>query len=391
MGEEAFDHEPLEDVFAFCNRLAWQVGGPVLIHDAAWGVVAHSTLNQAIDKGRESTILQRAVPEGDAESWVMTFITDHMAAGEDLIVVPAVPDVHERRVVAVVRILGVPVGTIWAAESAGPLHPDVEELMAAAAKQASLLFHVQEDLRRRQRGRFVSLLLSGSHDEYLLAQYLGVAQNTPIRVVAVHYGDDPDLRHQVEQVLPTLLEGVPADALTMHGEECVYVVLYGDDTRVSSRKFAEDMARADGRLLVGGGRVGRRLGHAVQSRRDADSVIAYLRRTPGVQLGSTRLLRSKLALMRVAESLANMHEPFDGPLQLLSGLEDVDRTEAIAVLDAYFASNGNVSEAARQIHVHPNTFRYRLAKISDIVNVDLENREDRLLVELDLLRVRFTS
>jgi DNA-binding PucR family transcriptional regulator len=40
--------------------------------------------------------------------------------------------------------------------------------------------------------------------------------------------------------------------------------------------------------------------------------------------------------------------------------------------------------------VHPNTFRYRLAKISDIVNVDLENREDRLLVELDLLRVRFT-
>ncbi|MEK9809388.1 MAG: helix-turn-helix domain-containing protein, partial [Candidatus Nanopelagicales bacterium] len=125
--------------------------------------------------------------------------------------------------------------------------------------------------------------------------------------------------------------------------------------------------------------------------RDADSVIAYLRRTPGVQLGSTRLLRSKLALMRVAESLANMHEPFDGPLQLLSGLEDVDRTEAIAVLDAYFASNGNVSEAARQIHVHPNTFRYRLAKISDIVNVDLENREDRLLVELDLLRVRFTS
>ena len=36
----------LNDVFAFCNHLAWQVGGPVLIHDFGWGVVAYSTLNQ---------------------------------------------------------------------------------------------------------------------------------------------------------------------------------------------------------------------------------------------------------------------------------------------------------------------------------------------------------
>lgn len=391
MQESPFDPEPLSDIFSFCNRLAWQVGGPILIHDASWGVVAHSTLNQPIDTHREASILQRAVPDGDAEAHVITEATAHILAGDDVFFIDAIPGVQDSRVVAVVRVLGVPVGTIWAAASAGPLHPDVEEFMAAAAKQASLLFEVQEDLRRRQRDRFVSLLLAGSHDEHLLAQYLGVAPNTPIRVVAVHYGDDADLQHQVEQVLPTLLAAIPADSLTMHGEERVYIAFYGQDAHMSSRKFAEDMARADERLLIGGGRVGRRLGHAVHSRRDADSVIAYLRRTPGVQLGSTRLLRSKLALMRVAESLAAMHEPFDGPLQLLSGLEEADRTEAIAVLNAYFASNGNISEAARQIHVHPNTFRYRLAKISDILTVDLEDREDRLMVELDLLRVRFTS
>lgn len=391
MQESPFGNEPLDDIFAFCNRLAWQVGGPILIHDASWGVVAHSTLNQAIDKGREAIILQRAVPDDNAEAAVLTGAAAHIAAGEDVFTVNAIPGVQERRVVAVVRVLGVPVGTIWAAESAGPLHPDVEQMMTAAAKQASLLFQVQEDLRRRQRERFVSLLLAGSHDEHLLAQYLGVPQNTPVRVVAVHYGDNTDLRHQVEQVLPTLIAAVPADALTMHGDERMYVVFYGDDAHMSSREFGEEMVRADERLLVGGGRVGRRLGHAVQSRRDADSVITYLRRTPGVQLGSTRLLRSKLALMRVAELLATMPEPFDGPLQWLSGLEETDRAEAIAALDAYFASNGNISEAARKIHVHPNTFRYRLAKISDVLNVDLDNREDRLLVELDLLRVRFAD
>ena len=380
---------PLDDIFAFCNRLAWQVGGPILIHDASWGLVAHSTLNQTIDKGREAIILQRAVPDEHAETQVLLETSRRLAAGDEVFSVDPIPGVQERRVVSAVRVLGVLVGSIWAAESAGPLHPDTEEMMSAAAKQASLLFQVQEDLRRRQRERFVSLLLAGSHDEYLLAQYLGVPQECPVRVVAVHHGHDADLRQQVERVLPALTAAVPTPSLVMHETDRIYVVFYGDDVQMSSREFGEEFARADSRLLVGGGRVGRRLGHAIASRRDADSVIAYLQKTPGRQVGSTRTLRAKLALMKVAEMLSGMHEPFDGPLHGLSALEAADRDEAVGILDAYFASNGNISEAARQVHVHPNTFRYRLAKISDILNIDLEDREDRLLVELDLLRARF--
>jgi len=381
--------EPIDDIFAFCNRLAWQIGGPVLIHDASWGAVAHSTLNQAIDKGREAIILQRAVPDDAAERQVLATASEHMASGEDVFTIEAIPGVQERRVVAPVRVLGIVVGSIWAAESAGPLHPDTDQMMASAAKQASLLFQVQEDLRRRQRERFVSLLLSGSHDEYLLAQYLGVPATCPIRVLVVYHGGDDDLRDQLRKVAPALTAAVPTPSLIMHLEDRCYVAFYGEDAQMSSRDVAEQMVRIDDRLLLAAGRVGRRLGHALDSRRDADSVLAYLRRTPGQRLGSKRLLRSKLALMKVAESLSSMHEPFDGPLQGLDGLEDADRAEAIDVLNAYFASNGNISEAARHIHVHPNTFRYRLAKISDVLGIDLEDREDRLLVELDLLRVRF--
>lgn len=380
---------PIDDVFAFCNRLAWQLGGPVLIHDAAWGVVAYSTLNQSIDKGREAIILQRAVPDDHKEARILRAASEHIAAGEEAFSLDSIPGVQERRIVGVVRVLGVHVGSIWAAESAGPLHPDAEEMMAAAAKQAALLFQVQEDLRRRQRERFVSLLISGSHDEHLLAQYLGVPESTQVRVIAIHHAGVPDLKPQVEQVAHALAGELAASTLELPEDERMYVVLYGDDVRMSSREFAESVARADDRLLVGAGRIGRRLGHALGSRRDADAVITYLQRTPGLRLGSTRTLRSKLALMKVAENLSGMLEPFDGPLQGLVGLEADDRAEAIAVLDAYFASNGNISEAARQLHVHPNTFRYRVAKICDVLSIDLEDREDRLLVELDLLRERF--
>ena len=41
--------------------------------------------------------------------------------------------------------------------------------------------------------------------------------------------------------------------------------------------------------------------------------------------------------------------------------------EALRTLDAYFSHPGNISQAAREMHVHPNTFRYRLAKVADLL------------------------
>jgi DNA-binding PucR family transcriptional regulator len=70
-------------------------------------------------------------------------------------------------------------------------------------------------------------------------------------------------------------------------------------------------------------------------------------------------------------------------------LEPTDREEALRTLDAYFSHTGNASEAARHLHIHPNTFRYRMAKVADLLGVDLEDRDSRLIVELELLRHRY--
>ena len=352
-------------------------------------MVAYSTLNQHIDPGREAIILQRSLPDEHKEARILTMTEERIARGVDTFTIAAIPGVQGRRVVGVVRLLGVVVGHIWAAESAGPLHPDAEEIMAAAAKQAAILFQVQEDLRRKQQEHFVALLLAGSHDEQLLARYLGVKPACNVRVVAVRHGGDAELRPQVEHLTQVIARRLETPFLTLPDDDRLYVVFYCDDVELSSRLFTDEIARVDERLLVGVGRIGRRLGHALASRRDADSVIAYLEHNSDLRVGSTRTLRGKLALMRVAETLSSQSEPFDGPLRGFIGLEPRDRREAIDVLNAYFESSGNISEAARQLHLHPNTFRYRMAKIADALDVDLEDREDRLLLELDLLRERF--
>ena len=384
---------PMDDVFAFCNHVAWQAGGPVLMYDSAWGVVAYSTLNQPIDEVRRSIILRRVIPTDESVSAFRKFSEDHFEAGTPSFETPDTPGVQTRRVVATIRLLGVHVGSLWIAESAGPLHPDVVDIAEHAAKEASFYFQLRDDQRRREADRFARMLIEGNQDESLLGQYLGIPAATRVRVVAVWHGDG-DLRQEAREVARVLAERQSVQHLRFETDDRIYLAFYdgsgsSEHLTPAVRAFAREMSAADDRLLVGAGRTTVRLGHAPVSKADADRVITYLMRTPGERTGSVNTLRSQIALMRLVEILEGQFEPLPDPLRALAPLEPEDREEALRTLDAYFSHPGNVSQAARQVHVHPNTFRYRLAKVADLLGVDLDDRDARLLLEIELLRQRY--
>jgi sugar diacid utilization regulator len=384
---------PIDDVFAFCNHVAWQAGGPVLMYDSAWGVVAYSTLNQPIDEVRRSIILRRVIPTDESVSAFRQFSEDHFEAGTPSFETPDTPGVQTRRVVAPIRLLGVRVGSLWIAESAGPLHPDAHDIAEHAAKEASFYFQLREDQRRREADRFARMLLEGNQEEFLLAQYLGVPAASSARVVAVWHGDG-DLRDQAREVARVLAGRQSVEHVRYDVDDRVYVAFFdrsgsAEHLSASVRAFSREMAATDDRLLVGAGRTTTRLGQVPSSKADADRVITYLQRTPGERAGSVNTLRSQIALMRLVEILDGQFEPLPDPLRGLRSLEPEDRLEAVRTLDAYFDQLGNVSQAARQAHVHPNTFRYRLAKVADLLGVDLDDRDTRLILEIELLRRRY--
>lgn len=384
---------PIDDVFAFCNHIAWQAGGPVLMYDSAWGVVAYSTLNQGLDEVRRSIILRRIIPTNADVEAVRRSAEKRFDAGTPCFEIPDVPGVQTRRVVAPIRLLGVHVGSLWIAESAGPLHPQALDIADHAAKEASLYFQLRDDQRRREADRFARMLLEGNQDEVLLGQYLGIPAASRVRVVAVWHGDT-DLRDEARAVARVLAEQQSVEHLRLEAEDRIYLAFYdgsgsAEHLTPSVRAFAREMGAADDRLLVGAGRTTTRLAHVPKSKSDADRVVTYLRRTPGERIGSVNTLRSQIALMRLVEILEGQFEPLPDPLRALAPLEPDDREEVLRTLDAYFTYHGNVSQAARETHVHPNTFRYRLAKVSDLLGVDLDDRDERLLLEIELLRRRY--
>jgi len=386
---------PIDDVFAFCNHIAWQAGGPVLMYDSAWGVIAYSTLNQGLDEVRRSIILRREIPTDASVADVRKLSEERFDAGTSCFEIPEIPGVQTRRVAVPIRLLGVHVGSLWIAESAGPLHPKVLDIADHAAKEASLYFQLRDDQRRREADRFARMLLEGNQDEALLAQYLGIPPTSSFRVVTVWHGGIPDLRDQTREVSKVLAERQPAPSISIDCDECICFAFYSPDAPAdvnqSARAFSHEIVAADPRLLAGAGRLTTRLTHAPKSKADADKVIAHLRRTPGQRVGSVNTLRSQITLMRLVEILDAQFEPLPDALKSLSMLEPDDREDAVRTLDAYFRHPGNASEAARELHIHPNTFRYRIAKVADLLGVDLEDRDSRLIVELELLRRRYGS
>jgi hypothetical protein len=94
----------------------------------------------------------------------------------------------------------------------------------------------------------------------------------------------------------------------------------------------------------------------------------------GVDLGVYRLLLT----LRDSGALRPFVE------RVLAPLDEDHRngTALIDTLEAFFACNGNLSEAARQLHLHRNSLIYRLNRAHELLGHDLDDPELRLSLQL---------
>ncbi|MDA8216675.1 MAG: helix-turn-helix domain-containing protein [Dehalococcoidales bacterium] len=100
------------------------------------------------------------------------------------------------------------------------------------------------------------------------------------------------------------------------------------------------------------------------------------------ELGLYRLLFN----IKAREELQAFHD------EMLGRVIDYDRrnnAELLSTLAAYFAARNSPTEAAERMHLHRNTFLYRLHRIREITGLDLDDPETRLSLHL-ALRIRET-
>ncbi|NGN91738.1 PucR family transcriptional regulator [Nocardioides sp. KC13] len=386
-------HEPADDLYSDLFDMADKIGAlleaPVTIEDAASRVLAYSTGQEDVDQARMSTIVGRRVPREVRNHFRSVGVFRHLARSDDPLFVPAASPSTRPRYVIPVRAGGEWLGSIWAVVDEPPVLPRSGELRAAVDVIALYLLRLRAhtELHRQTQLDHVRTALRGDTTDR--PDWLGPE---PWRVAALvgPEGLGIEARADLWVILARRLGWRQPVVVDLDG--LLYVVLSESSgpgsTGPGSTDWFTDLVRAESRHSP---TVGLRLGSAVEtlaelprSRTEAAELSTV--DLPGHRhaVASVEDCWPELVLGRALAGMARM--PLVSPVARLT-VPGADAT-LLATLEAVVDHWGEVGRAARVLGVHPNTVRYRLARLAEACPLDLDDPAQRLAVRLELARAR---
>ena len=143
------------------------------------------------------------------------------------------------------------------------------------------------------------------------------------------------------------------------------------------------------RVTSGLGSIQTGLTSLINSNRQADLCVKIADRT-----GKDILYFEELGFLRMIYSENPEYEIYDFTSEILRDLIDPNRernAELLSTLDSYLRNSGNVRQVSKEMFAHYNTVSYRLKKIEEITGRDLNDPDDRFLLELATRLLSFSS
>lgn len=98
--------------------------------------------------------------------------------------------------------------------------------------------------------------------------------------------------------------------------------------------------------------------------------------------GDLKLYQLLLALKE--RNLDNLNQFYKDALGPLVEHDNRKQSDLIRTLNGFFEANGNLAKAAQDLDVHRNTLVYRLDRISELTELDLDDSDNRLILHLAL-------
>ncbi|HEV2461434.1 MAG TPA: helix-turn-helix domain-containing protein [Ktedonobacterales bacterium] len=217
--------------------------------------------------------------------------------------------------------------------------------------------------------------------------WVDLAPHAPVGADALGpRGADPAATHLAEE----LTAGLGAWARPLAGQVSALLPLARAERGIGevAERAEALLARALGGTRPGGGEWAAGLGEPSTAPAQVHRSAAEARdaaRLGLLVLGPRRLVRPAdlgvyrlLLALRDDGSLAPFVERSLAPL--LANARNGDAL--VQTLDAFFACNGNLSEAARRLHLHRNSLIYRLNRARELLGRDLDDPELRLALQL---------
>ena len=392
------------------NGLADLLGAPITIEDTSSCVLAFSRNQSEGDECRKETILHRQVPRVYVEQMKADGIFQAVYSSAEPVHVESTRlhgHVLSRSVMRIVAGTTV-LGSIWAAVPAPLDAADRQLLVRTAEEVAGILEQVQLETGRdaSRRRQLVAQLLAGGAAAEEAAQQGGLGDSAFCLMVVAVRGDDGPRADSGSQQLAQVAESLHLHLLSYHRGSAatvaggVVVGVLPVDRQVPdpyvqqvAQRFLERSRRRSGVHLVLTPVVptAAELGAA---RAEAVRTLHVVTRGGRAGAGVSRVHRTQdtlldVLLMEVRDKLGEKWSTRQTPLRRLLDHDREHHSDLVGTLNAYLTHFGSVTLAAAAVHVHPNTLRYRLTRLTEICGIDVldEDSRFRALLELKLLEL----
>ena len=392
---------PLGDLFALANAIAVMVGGATTIEDPHSRVLAYSNLDHPIDAARQATILGRQVPAEWINRLQETGNQRRLWQSDDVVRIDKFRGVRDYlpRLAVAVRAGGEFLGSIWVIAADSSIGPEADQALRDAADIAALhlLRHRSaQDVERRRRSDALLGIVEGRESGERARELLGIDVAKGAAVIAFDVGGAPDATgslqaQRVADLFAIYCESYRRQAACAASGNHVYaLVSIADDGRPGAvRALAETIVtrarealRTD--VVAGIGSLVRSLSDVPASRQEADHVLNVLRERPGPLAADIEEERARVVLRLLTDLARDRPQLRTGRLARLAAQDAAKGTDWIPTLRAYFDAFGDMAAAAAAVGVHPNTFRYRLRRMDQVFALNLDDPDERLVLELQL-------
>lgn len=253
------------------------------------------------------------------------------------------------------------------------------------------------DTEKRLRGTFLDRLLIGDVSQQEATRqgerFEHDMTKIHLAIVLAWQGEKSLSTRRLETLINTIVKAKGADALVWQREREEEVLIFHatdpknpiDTSMELATACSEEVQRQYPHIhiAIGLGQPARDISGWRTSYRDAVQALDLARRLQT----DTPLYIGDLGVYQLILSLSDREKLLNFCERTLGSLIEYDlrqHADLIKTLEAFFACHGNLSETAKQLIVHRNTLLYRMNRINDIADIDLNRPETRLALHLAL-------
>jgi hypothetical protein len=364
------------------DALSARLGRPVVVDDPDLRPLAYSIQFGELDAVRTESILGRTAPD-DARS---TLFSHGIRTALEPVRIPAYPAIGmEARVCIPILRSGRRLGFLWLIENR-PVADDELRLARAAVAQAAAILQSeadsQADRRRREQELISALLAPDARASAAAAAVLEADHYVPPRPLIVCVGSGSS----VQDALDRFRARVPVKH-SLCGEIAGHATcIVGGQAPMRGAQLADALRSVLPEGTAGGVHVGEgdavgELGDAPNSHRRALSALRVAT-DRGEDLARWDDLRAYRLLTALPATVLD-----DIPAGLRR-LLDGGHEQLVLTLETYLDHAGDVKSTAAQLWLHRTSLYYRLRRIEEVAEVDLNRGEDRLLCHVALRLAR---